>query len=168
MSHIFNIGLSRAGTSSLSEALNILGYSVLHHRYHGRRLPQIIKENDQAGKRLFDGLEHFDGFMDFSGWNHYRKLDHQYPGSLFIFTWRERRSWIESQKRWNWRMHGRKMSTERLEELYNKATGIWSFFKGRDDILVIDITGGQGWEKLCPFLDRRIPNISFPHQNRSI
>jgi hypothetical protein len=30
-------------------------------------------------------------------------------------------------------------------------------------LLVIDICGGDGWEKLCPFLSAPFPNTPFPH-----
>lgn len=169
MRHIFNIGLSRAGTSSLHSALKMLGYNTLHHRYNGRRLPEIIRENEKEGKRLFDGLEHIDGFLDFSGWNHYEKLDRQYPGSLFIFTYRELYSWMESQRRWNEQKHGRKIDKARLMDLYNSAVReIWNYFRGRDDLLIINIPKGEGWGKLCPFFGHSIPNEPFPHKNQSI
>ncbi|MBB4284618.1 sulfotransferase [Roseospira goensis] len=33
------------------------------------------------------------------------------------------------------------------------------------DVLEIDVTAGQGWEVLCPFLDRPIPDRPFPRRN---
>ncbi len=36
--------------------------------------------------------------------------------------------------------------------------------KGRD-LLVIDICGGEGWERLCEFLDVPVPDVPFPHEN---
>ena len=27
---------------------------------------------------------------------------------------------------------------------------------------------GDGWEKLCKFLDKEIPDVDFPHKNKSI
>jgi hypothetical protein len=35
-----------------------------------------------------------------------------------------------------------------------------------DRLLIMDIPGGDGWEKLCPFLGVAIPPIRFPHENR--
>ena len=39
------------------------------------------------------------------------------------------------------------------------------YFKNRpNDLLIMDITGGDGWEKLCPFLGiEDFSNILFPH-----
>ena len=27
---------------------------------------------------------------------------------------------------------------------------------------------GDGWEKLCKFLDKEVPNADFPHNNKTI
>jgi hypothetical protein len=35
-----------------------------------------------------------------------------------------------------------------------------------DRLLVMNIVGGDGWEKLCPFLGMSIPSEPFPHENR--
>src|SRR5262245_60652711 len=34
-------------------------------------------------------------------------------------------------------------------------------------LLVMDITAGEGWEKLCPFLDMPMPSRPFPNVNKS-
>lgn len=36
-----------------------------------------------------------------------------------------------------------------------------------DRLLVMDITAGDGWSQLCPFLGVRAPFRRFPHKNRS-
>lgn len=39
-------------------------------------------------------------------------------------------------------------------------------FKDRqNDLLVVDFTQGAGWEELCGFLGRDVPDIPFPHAN---
>ena len=39
-------------------------------------------------------------------------------------------------------------------------------FAGRpDDLLVLDVVGGEGWERLCPFLGLAPPDEPFPHFN---
>ena len=35
------------------------------------------------------------------------------------------------------------------------------------DLLRVDITSGCGWEPLCRFLDRPVPDTPFPHEARS-
>ena len=33
--------------------------------------------------------------------------------------------------------------------------------------LNIKLVEGEGWEKLCPFLNKAIPSIRFPHANKA-
>jgi hypothetical protein len=168
MSYIFNVGLNRAGTSSLNDALNDLGISALHHRHDGKRLPDIVKKNKKEGRNLFHGLtEKYQAFTDFSGWNYYKTLDVQYPGSKFIFTYRYLKEWLESLSRHN-KKHGGKIDIKKWTYLYNtKVPEIVDYFFYKDNFLLIDITRGEGWEKLCPFFNKPIPKIPFPHKNKS-
>jgi Sulfotransferase domain len=40
------------------------------------------------------------------------------------------------------------------------------YFKDRgSDLLLLDITAGEGWAKLCPFLGERVPALDFPCAN---
>ena len=36
----------------------------------------------------------------------------------------------------------------------------------RDRLLIMDIPGGDGWEKLCPFINKPVPhNLTFPSRH---
>ena len=38
------------------------------------------------------------------------------------------------------------------------------YFKDRpEDLLIINIISDEGWEKLCPFLNKKIPKKLFPN-----
>jgi hypothetical protein len=54
---------------------------------------------------------------------------------------------------------------DRLSYVYDThRANVISYFKDRPgDLLVMDVCGGEGWEKLCPFLGLAIPNVPFPH-----
>ena len=40
------------------------------------------------------------------------------------------------------------------------------YFKHRSEqLLVFNITAGEGWTKLCPYLNEQIPAINFPSAN---
>jgi len=167
MSYVFNIGLNRAGTSSLNDALNILGIPSLHHRYKGKRLPEIIRHNKKKGRSLFHGINEYTAFTDFAGWNHYATLDRQYPNSKFIFTYRHLDEWLTSLERHNYK-HGGSINVQKWKDRYNRVIpGIMKYFENRDDFLLINIPRSEGWEKLCPFFDKQIPQIHFPHKNKS-
>ena len=96
---IFNIGLNRAGTTSLTEALALLGIRAVHHRHEGVRLYDIMRTNMHARRPLLHGLDMYDAFSDFAGHKFYRLLDRQYPYSRFILTTRELESWLDSRER---------------------------------------------------------------------
>ena len=45
---------------------------------------------------------------------------------------------------------------------------VMKYFEGRsNDFLILRITEGEGWEKLCPFLHRETPDQPFPYANRA-
>src|SRR5206468_7692898 len=43
------------------------------------------------------------------------------------------------------------------------------YFNDRgNDLLILNITGGEGWEKLCPFLGKPVPRVRFPCVNTTL
>jgi hypothetical protein len=174
---IFNIGLNRAGTTSLSRALGLLGYRALHFRFGRERLYDIARSNVRAGRRVFAGLDgDHDAFSDFAGQLFFRLLDRQYPGSRFILTIRDLDGWLDSRERKvranlarkDYRFAFRTVDRPgwtREREAYLRD--LETHFAGREqDLLVIDIPGGDGWEKLCGFLGQPVPDQPFPFENR--
>lgn len=72
------------------------------------------------------------------------------------------RKWIYGEE------HGSPLGSEYIYserfDRHNKEAV--EYFKNRpQDLLVIDITKGDGWEKLCPFLNKDIPDVPFPKSN---
>ena len=51
-------------------------------------------------------------------------------------------------------------------EQHNEAVEAW--FAGRDDLLVLDLERGDGWQELCAFLGEAVPEAPFPHLNRDM
>ena len=160
---IFGIGLSKTGTTSLTEALRILGYTAIHYDVGLRHVAEFDAATDTPVADAFE------------------RLDRKYPGSKFILTARERSSWLKSCKRHWSRLppyQGEKRALfERLygtsefdEQLFSAAydrhdARVFAHFAERpSDLLVIDITKDpEPWERLCRFLDRPIPHQDFPH-----
>ena len=54
---IFNVGLNRAGTGSLTQALRILGFRAVHFECDGRRVYDIVQENVHMDRKLLSGLD---------------------------------------------------------------------------------------------------------------
>jgi len=182
---IFAIGLSKTATKSLTRALRILGYKAVHYGYTRK----IIRY--QSGKLRIDfgKLDDYDAFTDIPIARIYKQLDARYPGSKFILTIRDMNSWLGSCKRkfkdWPHPELKNKESTryqlrldvfgtvffdkEKFKAAYNRhINDILNYFKRREkDLLILNICDGEGWEKLCSFLNKPIPKEPFPKLNVS-
>lgn len=172
---IFCIGFHKTGTTSLGAALEILGYQVTGP--NGANDPDIEKNVLPMAYAL---AEKFDAFQDNPWPLLFQELDLKYPNSKFILTLRDTKSWITSQIR----HFGSKKTPMRQwiygagcpegnEDTYVKrfedhTRDVLNYFKERPkDLLIMDLSKGDGWDKLCPFLQTNIPNASFPHTNKA-
>lgn len=181
--HVWGIGLTRTGTSSLNEALLLLGIESVHWPTTAELLnAPLAAATDESVAAVFP------------------YLDARYPGSKFILTTRGRSSWIASA-----RIHRDRFLPHRslifrkaalssghwrdraAEMLFTQSTlyGVIDFdeasflagydrhhahveahFGGRpEQLLTLDICAGEGWGKLCAFLGRTCPAVSFPRVN---
>ena len=173
---IIGVGFQKTGTSSLREALKILGYRVKDTS--SRPLIPILKGNYE---KVIGMLRDFDAVEDTPWYMIYKELDRQIPGSKFILTVRDGESWYKSVSR-----HIGLLRNPSHEWIYGRGKGlpledkentlrvyndhirdVLDYFKDRPgDFLEIDFTRGDGWEKLCEFLGHEIPDEPFPHANR--
>ena len=171
---VFCIGFHKTGTTSLRVALQALGYRVTGP--NGVNDPDI--ENNVYA--MADGLvEEYDAFQDNPWPIIYKTLDEKYPGSKFILTTRTPESWINSQVR----HFGKGVTPMRTwiygfgcpegnEDVYlsrylHHNQEVVDYFKDRPaDLLIMNLTEGDGWEKLCSFLGTGIPSTHFPHANK--
>ena len=170
----------RTGTVSCAEALRTLGYSTAHFD----ELKQAMGEENSwlAGDMETDKLERFDAAFDNPIPAVYPQLDQRYPGSKFILTTREQTAWLTSCEQYLKKVPAayeyRKLvrtavygmhdfNRERWEYIYrNHLANVQEYFRDRvNDLLVIDICSGEGWDRLCPFLNQPIPNTDFPKLN---
>ena len=100
--YIFQLGMICAGSTSLCEALNILGIPSLHFQGPDHKIfeTEVIPENIKLNRRLFYPYDQeFTGFLDFNGMHFYKTLYKMYPDSKFIYTWRAYDPWIKSALR---------------------------------------------------------------------
>jgi len=154
---------------TLNKALEILGYRSL-----------FVLDYEQ----LEDQLAEYDAFTHTPLAVIYKELDVRFPNSKFILNIRERESWLHSiERQWEatntndlsepgrqirLRVYGTdRFDRKTLERVYDQHLDkVSQYFKDRDQsLLLIDICGGEGFEKLCPFLGKSVPSQSFPHQN---
>jgi len=170
---VFGIGFHKTATTSLANALYTLGYNVTG--YFGVNDPDISRN---AYKRAFNLAERFDAVQDTPWPVLYKDLDIRFPGSKFILTVRPSNRWIRSVVKhfknhyipaheWIYGVESALGNEEiyiRRYETHNRE--VLKYFKGRpQDLLVMDITKGDGWGILCPFLGEEIPPFAFPAQN---
>jgi hypothetical protein len=167
---VFCIGLGKTGTTSLKEALRILGYRLI-------RLPLDWK-----------GITEFDAALPGVSAAMYPELDVAYPGSKFILTVRDVEGWLKSIERDMGLKHGvsRQRRAEREKILmtkYGRTTfdkdafrnafheheaRARKYFEDRpDDLLVLNVTTSAGWEPLCDFLGVPVPAEPFPNVNKA-
>jgi len=180
MRKIFGIGLNKTGTYSLSRGLQILGFKSIHYRSpkHQKLIARVMLENIRNNRRPCYSMEYANAFTDFlapATSRIYPRLDRAYPGSKFILTVRDLDDWLLSrEKHVNYnRDHpgykGRWLTIDKeawVKEWREHNAAVMEYFKNRhEDLLIIDICNGDGWEKLCPFLDVEMPDSPFPRLN---
>ena len=184
---IFGLGLSRTGTRSLTAALQVLGYDCSHYPIDEDTYVEL--SNGQYDLSL---LKFHDGLTDITTIPFYEQFDQLYPGSKFILTVRDQTQWLESCARHWFNRPAFKDTIDPDEEVHlrmrqflrSAVYGCYNFvpdrfawvydqhvrkvmdyFKDRpDDLLIIDVCSGEGFEKLAPFLNRPIPSEPFPHK----
>lgn len=172
---VFGIGFGRTGTMSLADAMSILGYKS--------RKQRPITMNDVADYDFIGTLPNLESIKIFNSLT---------INAKFIMTVREMESWIESCKKtlgarvsekaknlvvglykeedyWQYWSH-----VQWDEELYRQAMVKYTelvrkYFKEEPEkLLILDISKGEGWEKLCPFLGKEIPEESFPWRHQGV
>ncbi len=192
---IFCIGLSKTGTTSLNKALNILGIKSTHELHGGSPhyndyLPRLL-----AGNFSHNIWSDFQAFTDIPIPLFYQQLDEVFPNSRFILTVRNKRDWVNSAECYFSQMYKKPagFSTEHKRSLKIPCTDfvrvmvygmakfnrsrylsvyvkhnreVWKYFKKRrQDLLVLNISGGDGWKELCRFLRKPVPKTPFPCEN---
>lgn len=156
-SKIFGIGLPRTGTQSLTQAMIRLGY------VSGHCLPPS----------QWNIIDHYDFVCDSPVPSRFMELDKTFPKSLYIFTTRGIDAWLASCETFfkekrppelikeNWILEYRKeiFGTTKYdpkifaETYYKHFERIRNYFgENKSRLLTIDITNGDGWEKLVDFL----------------
>lgn len=96
---IFNLGFSKAGTTSFEHAMEHLGYKTYHGHYelpHNNYLMALWIHRDHTEIRRM--TRYWDAFADAprGGTDLYRQLYEWYPDAKYVQTVREPQTWHES------------------------------------------------------------------------
>ncbi|MGD9800767.1 MAG: sulfotransferase family protein [Parvularculaceae bacterium] len=178
-SKVFCIGFQKTGTTSLYAALTTLGY----------RTAAVIGRDWSAERLAADGadvcietMKNFDAAQDMPWPVFFRELDAAFPHAKFILTTRDAERWFQSiEKHFGANademqafIYGRKASAPAgnkaryLEVLAAHERAVRAHFADRpNDLLIMDLEKGDGWDALCGFLGLAAPDAPFPMKNRS-
>ena len=179
---IFCIGFHKTGTTSVREALILLGY-----KYCFWRKLDWNPEPGDVPEALLRQMSEYEAFADggcwYPGW--FKRIDEEFKNSKFILTVRDEDEWFKSMIRffgigrqnmfpeiWNW-IYGRdriqlENKKDFLEAYRKHNNNVMSYFANSNNLLVINLAdGNDNWIKICNFLKRNVPELRFPHANKS-
>lgn len=179
---IFCIGLNKTGTTSIGDALSILGYNRLGWRPN--LSPQLtLRWHEKNLEQLIGITNKFNAFEDIPWCFVYKEMAEIYPNAKFILTIRkDTDTWLKSitkhmSGKGNWVGHyliyssydpenDKDLYTSRYEAHNEQAA---AFFKDMPQkFLTMCFENNDGWSKLCDFLGfSTMPNLPFPHSNKS-
>ena len=182
------IGQGKTATKSLNKAMVMLGMQTAH--FYGAGVYGLLYDN-AAEKSKHDFLfnvneeKHVDAVLDTPVVEFYNEILLAYPNARFILTIRGARSWLKSQQKFyccyargcrNWLAPWRRGSNLVYgTECPSKAQALKRYVQHNrnvydniphDRLLVMDIPGGDGWDKLVPFLNSFMPrHLAMPPPN---
>lgn len=191
---VFGIGLNKTGTTSLHEALKVLGIRSLHSSAECTEIAREVLAGREP--RL---LRRYEAFLDGRLYEAYQELAERFPDARFVLTTRDKEAWMLSRinhvlfnrvsgespwreiatRQWSdeWDAHHRKVKAFFERPCEDRgishgrgrrpAIGSGGGSKDSSRCLTIDVCAGEGWEKLCPFLNKPIPERPFPRANQT-
>lgn len=184
---IFGIGFYKTGTTTLYDALRLLGYRTLNgdtpRSYPGADDGATLIRQIDAGDYRLPTFEMFDAFTDNPYFRIWRQIYALYPDSKYILTVRDDEAWIDSCVKFYrnrrlrpmriW-MFGRHADPSRdgesrqawLDAYREHNAEIRQHFRSRpQQFLEFDPTQTADWGALCAFLDAPLPARPWPHAN---
>ena len=189
---IINAGLGRTGTTSLKAALERLGYGRVYHTTDLFTSKEDMELWDSAmDGAAVDWRSFFRGYdvADFPAGLLYRDIIRAHPDAKVIITVRDAHDWADSinstfQKVKNVNLpipmlkrakgfmekgmgrifEGRLGDSEHMARVFERHTREVKDFVGEENVLVYNVR--EGWEPLCAFLGKEVPDEPFPRLNK--
>jgi len=174
---IFGIGLNKTGTKTLGTCLQYFGYRHISYDFDN------LKKFSQGDLNfLIEQIKQFDSCEDWPWPLMFEILDENFPDGKFILTKRKTPEiWFDSlcqhayctgPKEARQIAYGYEMPHQHRQhhiDLYNAHNQkVVDYFKDKPDkLLVACWENGEGWQQLCPFLEKQVPDIPFPHVNEA-
>jgi len=187
---VFCIGLNKTGTTSIEHACKKLSFKVNHGPYEFNQLVLSPEKSDNILARMpqynaFSDIFFPNGMQNINKHlmsNEYRQkiiqaLYEQNPEAYFILNTRDMASWLESRKKHVYEnlknkqyCNSKKAKWVEIDEKKWKQEyvehheSVLNFFQGKK-ILIFDVCKGDGYSKLCSFLNLDIVREDFPKKN---
>lgn len=179
---IFCLGMHKTGTLSLAHALEELGYRVRHgYKAQSDAIQNALYDGKKPLDYVEEELGEHNAYLDIYAvrW-FYPKMDEAYPDSRFILTTRDNDDWLASVHRqmkkrpqqespwFHYWYH--QTDNQRIMDKTSSEYEIRYYFADRGDFMEINLienSGKENWAYLCQFLDKPIPDVEFPHANKS-
>jgi Sulfotransferase domain len=184
---IFGIGFYKTGTTSLYEALRVLGYHTVNGdtpgSYPGADDGETLIRQIEDGNYRLPTFEQFDAFTDNPYFHIWRQIYDLYPDARYILTVRDEAAWIESCVRfyrnrrlrpmrlWMFGKHANPSRDDESRQAWLAAYRAHNaeirrhFLTRPQQFFEFDPTLETDWTRLCAFLGAPIPDTPWPHAN---
>lgn len=177
---VFCIGLNKTGTTSVGDALKILGFNRFGWR-PGISAQLVNRWHEGNFSPFTQVIEDHDAFEDLPWPLVFKELEERYPDAKFILTYRSNEeAWlssiqkhIERGSRWlgHFLIYGSydpQNDQDLYIQRYNRHNDdVRNYFASKPGKLIeLCFENGDGWDKLCNFLGiSEVPVVPFPHSN---
>lgn len=190
---LIGAGYGRTGTLSLKSALETLGYNKCHHMIEVINNPgepeRWLQAIDATNVNWESLLEGYEATVDWPACHFYKELADYYPKAKVLLSIRDPLAWFESmsattlgviRKRMQASEAGQQKNlgaelvvkaafggeiddAEHAIRMFNRHTKEVVDAIDPDRLLIFDVR--EGWEPLCQFLDKPVPDAAFPRVN---
>lgn len=185
---IVGAGLGRTGTMSMKRALEQLGFGPCHHMVEVFAHPESVPLWVAAAESRPDWdliFKDYQSMVDYPGARYWRELADHFSDAKVLLTVRDPDSWFESTQATIFAPGGPTANPPpQMKAFFTAITGDFGesihdrafmvdYFRRHnaeveaaispDRLLVYN--AGEGWDRLCAFLDAPVPDTLFPSEN---
>ncbi len=184
---VVGAGFGRTGTSSLRQALTLLGVGDVYHMFEVYKRPEHGKEWCAEAPAWDKILRGYGAALDWPAVYHYAELARLNPGAKVVLTTRDAEEWYDSayatlwQRRvdrilkgmlggsiadvliWDRTFNGRFLDREYAIDVYNRHVDEVRRTIPKHRLLEYNVS--DGWGPLCKFLGLPVPDTPFPNVN---
>lgn len=186
--YVFLIGFNKTATRAFSHFFSANGFPSVH--WDKNRLVKTMLENLDSGRKIFHGYDQsFRFFSDLiyftsdqrvEGNAFFRRMDSDYPGSLFILNNRATKDWLVSRQKHDQGLFlegnlaqlgtddvGRVLEMWREEKSAHEKA-VREYFHGRDDFIEIDIDSPDIPNQIAQFLKMDFTQSAWKRLGRTV